>query len=278
MLRSLIRKTRLALREHVVSLPMADPAPLPPTYEERQAVALSIEGMMSAFSMQIMDALLTCQHNLGIAGHLIEFGVYKGRSASLISGHVRDGERFIVVDINQMLSDKTLGKLYARPEFVVGRSEDFRSIFNFRPIRRAMRFIHVDSNHAYRTTLAEMALIDSLLTPDGIACLDDFTNLDYSQILPAVFKYLYTTKTDLTFFLVTRDKGYLCRWPYFERYGNFVLNEIVNEMAKRGNPEVLLSRTDSDPEYRAFFVRERLPGEQSTRYGEDLYSAFYERP
>jgi hypothetical protein len=250
----------------------------PQTYVERQAVALSIEGMMSPFSMQVMDALLAHQGTLGITGHFLEFGVYRGRSASLVSAHVHAGERLILADIRQLLTEEVLGKLYARPEFVLGRSEDFRENFEVSATRRGVRFLHVDSSHAYRTTLAEMALIDELLAPDGIAALDDFTNLDYSQILPAVFKYLYTTETDLTFFLVTRDKGYLCRRPMFDRYGNFVLREILGEMRIRGNPDAVLSRTDADPEYRAFFLRERYPGEKGEHYGEDLYGEYYKAP
>ena len=239
---------------------------------------MSIEGMMSPFSMQVMDALLAHQEALGVTGHLLEFGVYKGRSAYLVSAHVREQERFILVDIRQLLTEEVLGKLHARPEFVLGRSEDFRENFEVSAIRNSVRFLHVDSSHAYRTTLAEMALIEDLLAPDGIACLDDFTNLDYSQILPAAFKYLYTTETDLAFFMVTRDKGYLCRRPMFDCYGSFVLRKILGEMRIRGNPEVVLSRTDADPEYRAFFLRERYPGEQGQHYGEHLYGEFYKAP
>lgn len=230
---------------------------------------MSIEGMMSPFSMQVMDALLAHQEALGVTGHLLEFGVYKGRSAYLVSAHVREQERFILVDIRQLLTEEVLGKLHARPEFVLGRSEDFRENFEVSAIRNSVRFLHVDSSHAYRTTLAEMALIEDLLAPDGIACLDDFTNLDYSQILPAAFKYLYTTETDLAFFMVTRDKGYLCRRPMFDCYGSFVLRKILGEMRIRGNPEVVLSRTDADPEVQGIFPPRALSG----RAGPTLWRA-----
>jgi hypothetical protein len=267
-----------APRASVDHLPQIAPAARPQAYIQRQAVALSVEGMMTAFSMQVIDSLLTHQASLGISGHFLEFGVFKGRSASVISAHVHEHERFILVDIHQLLTEEVLGKLYARPEFILGRSQDFRENFETNTIRRSVRFMHVDSSHAYRTTLAEMALIDDLLAPNGIAALDDFTNLDYSQILPAVFKYIYTSGTDLTFFLVTRDKGYLCRRPMFEHYGEFVLHKILGEMRTRGNPDVVLARTDTDPEYKAFFLRERYPGEQSQRYGEGLYGEFYKAP
>jgi Methyltransferase domain len=284
-IRRLVRKILRLFRGNRHNLARPDiqpshiaPAVRPQAYIERQTVALSIDGMMSPFSMQVMDALLAHQEALGVTGHLLEFGVYKGRSASLVSAHVHEQERFILADINQLLTEEVLGKLYARPEFVLGRSEHFRDDPQTSAIRRGVRFLHVDSSHAYRTTLAEMSLIDDLLTPDGIAALDDFTNLHYSQILPAVFKYLYTTRTDLTFFLVTQEKGYLCRRPMFDRYGGFVLRELLGEMRMRGTSDAVLSRTDTDPEYRAFFIRERHPGEQGEHYGEHLYGEFYKAP
>ena len=86
----------------------------------------------------------------------------------------------------------------------MGASETFSTKYpEAKAFNSAVRFLHIDSSHSYRTTLAEMKLADRLLTPSGVACLDDFTNLNYSQILPAMFKHLYTERTDLAVFLVT---------------------------------------------------------------------------
>jgi predicted O-methyltransferase YrrM len=263
---------------HIVALPPVEPAPPQPAYLDREANALGIEGMMSPFSMQVMDALLNLQSAQGTSGHLLEFGVWRGRSAAIISAHRRADDRLILCDVGQYVTEEVLARLYARPEFVLGKSCDFARILDTRPLRGTVRFIHVDSSHSYRDTLAEMALVDAMLAPEGIACLDDFTNLNYSQILPAVFKYIYTTRTDLAFFLVTNDKGYLCRRPAFERYAGFVLDHLVDEMRARGNDDVMLSRTDTDPEYRAFYLRPRGPGETGTRFGEQIYGAFYKAP
>src|SRR5262249_19718411 len=153
-------------------------------------------------------------------------------------------------------------------EFVLSASEDFAQRFtDFVSLKGRVRFLHIDSSHAYRTTLNEMALADELLSSDGIVCLDDFTNLNYSQILPALYKYLYTTRTDLTVFLVTDEKGYLCRRPFFERYAGLVLSRMIQEMTARGSEPVCLARTDADPEYRAFYLRKRLSPEEGPFYG-----------
>ncbi|MEO3470746.1 class I SAM-dependent methyltransferase [Roseomonas sp. CAU 1739] len=261
-----------------VALPAIRPAALPAGYAERQANALSIDGMMSDFSMQVMDAVLTHQAARGLTGHVLEFGVWKGRSASILSAHIRDGERFILCDVGQYLTEQVLAKFYARPEFVQAGSSEFTTYVDVAPLRGSVRFAHVDSSHAYRDTLAEMALVDEILAPDGVACFDDFTNLNYAQILPAMFKYLFTTGTDLTFFLVTNDKGYLCRRPSFEAYATFVLRQLIDEMRMRGNADAMIARTDMDPEYRAFYLRPRGEGETGDHYGPSLYAANYEVP
>jgi hypothetical protein len=262
----------------IVALPQVRPACPPADFAQLQANALSIEGMMSSFSMQVMDAVLAYQGSDDLAGHILEIGVWKGRSASIMSAHVRAGERLILCDVSQFLTEEVLGKLYARPEVVEASSRDFAALFDVASLRGAVRFAHLDSGHGYRDTLAEMALIDDVLAPNGIACLDDFTNLNYSQILPAVFKYLYTTSTDLTFFLVTNDKGYLCRRAHFDRYATFVLRQMVNEMRARGNDDAMIARTDMDPEYRPFYLRPRAPDETGDHYGPALYAACYEGP
>lgn len=246
------------------------------SFEQTKVLAQSIEGMMSLFSMQVMDAVLTHQRQFGLKGHLAEFGVYKGRSAAVISAHRLAGERFVLVDIERYITDETVSSLFSTPEFWLGGSEDFaRRYPDFAVLKGSVRFMHVDSSHSYRATFAEMKLADQLLSEGGVVCLDDFTNLNYSQILPALYKYLYTTNTDLTVFLVTDEKAYLCRRPWLEQYGTFVLKYLVDEMGQRGNPAVTIARTDWDDEYRAFYLRPRAEGE-TDKYGETIYGRYYE--
>jgi hypothetical protein len=223
--------------------------------------------------------MLSYQDELNISGHVVEFGVYKCKSAALLSAHVTPPERLILVDVEKQFTDDTLGRLLVRPEFVTGRSEDFARTFSgYQQLCSAVRFLHVDSSHTFRTTFAEMQLADELLSPSGIVCMDDYTNLNYSQILPAIYKYLFTKRTDLTVFLVTDEKCYICRKAFFERYAGFVLEKILPALARRGNSSVSIARTDRDAEYKAFYVRAKVTPDEGDRYGEQIYGHFYKRP
>ena len=244
-----------------------------------KASAYGIEGMLSDFSMAAMDSLLGLQDAAGTAGHIVEFGVFKGRSAAILAHRARAGERFLLCDIATYLEKDKIAAIAPQMEFVLGSSEDFRSRFaQYDAIRRKCRFVHVDSSHAYRTTINELSMCEELLADDGIAVLDDFTNLNYSQILAATYKYLYTTKTDLVVFMVTDEKAYICRKGAFDYYARFVLRESLKAMAARGLDNVCLSRTDRDPEYRAIYLRYHLPGETGPFYGEQIYGHHYIDP
>jgi cephalosporin hydroxylase len=241
--------------------------------------AESIEGMLSDFSMNVMDTLLSFQASQGVSGALIEFGVLHGRSASIIAASAQAQERLILVDKWDNLDRKAISQICPHMEFVLTDSESFKSIVpDFDSLRGKTRFLHVDSSHTYRTTLAELALAEELVHEKGVIALDDFTNLNYSQILAAIFKYLASNRTALTVFLVTDEKAYLCRKSAFEFYGDFALRNLLNGLAARVEGRYALARTDADPEYRAFHVRHALPGETDALYGYRLYEKFYREP
>jgi cephalosporin hydroxylase len=243
-----------------------------------RAASERIDGMLSPFSMAVMDSILSFQIAFG-RGHIVEFGTYKGRSAAILAHHVQTDEKLILVDIADYLEMDVIKAIAPQMEFELCSSEQFPDQHSgFRSLSKGCRLIHVDSSHSYRTTLRELDLCDRLLSKSGVAVFDDYTNLNYSQILPAIYKYLYTTDCDLAVFLVTDIKAYLCRRNYLNYYLSFVLNGLVPSMTARGVADVMISRTDWDIEYRAIYLRTRDAGETGSRYGEEIYGHLYEGP
>ena len=244
-----------------------------------KAEAEKIEGMFSPFSMAIIDSLLALQKSSGMAGSMLEFGVYRGRSAALIGRYLAPGERLVLVDIADYLDRKAIEDFKSATDFLLTPTENFKAVYpEYRRRARSFRFIHIDASHAYRATFNELQMADKLLSEGGIIALDDFTNLNYSQNISAIFKYLHTTRTDLTMFLATDEKAYLCRKPYREFYAAFVLDQMIAEMGSRDIDNLYLARTDMDSEHRAFYARKRLPDETGHFYGRDIYAGNFERP
>lgn len=248
------------------------------SFQAVKQAAHGIPGMLSDFSIAVMDTMLSYQEDHGIAGHLVELGVYKGRSAAVLGSHAKPDERLVLVDTVDYMERTKLESICPQMEFVLCSSDQFPSTYGgYDQIKGACRCIHLDSSHQYQPTFRELQLSEELLCDRGMIVLDDFANLNYSQILAAIYKYLYTTDTRLCVFLVTQDKAYLCKKQDFEFFGRFVLEQIVEEMAKRETPEAVVARTDIDPEYRAFHLRCRSPGENSPYYGEHIYAACYQQ-
>ncbi|WP_027664962.1 class I SAM-dependent methyltransferase [Rhizobium leguminosarum] len=245
-------------------------------FSKSQRAAENIDGMLSTFSMAAMDSLLSLQK---AKGAVLEFGTYKGRSAAILANRVAPDEKFILVDIADYLDLQAIRSINPGVDFVQCASREFRRKYpDFRSIRKKSRLVHVDTSHSYRDTYSEMRLCDELLSPEGIAVFDDFTNLNYSQILPAIYKYIYTNRTDLCVFMVTDEKCYLCRKSHLNNYLSFVLQGIIRSMAVRGINDAMIARSDWHREYRAIYLRTKSDGETGDRYGEEIYGNFYAGP
>jgi hypothetical protein len=241
--------------------------------------AMAIEGMTSEFSMQIMDALMTVQEEEAVTGHLVELGVFRGRSAVVLGRHVMPSERLVLADLADYVDRDAIRRIAPGAEIVLASSHKLEiAVANFRGLKRNCRIIHVDSDHRFRTTMKELTLSENLIKPGGIVILDDFANLNFSQVLAATHRYLSTARTDLMIFLVTHEKAYLCQRADFDFFGGYVLERLQSELAARGNPRTCLARTDCAPEYRAFHLRALESRETEPRYAESFYRDCYRGP
>ena len=264
----------------MVAFPFFASTKPPATYDQADLFPCAIKeahnfrGFLSDFSIAVMDMVLWFQTRSGILGHIMEIGVLNGKSAAVLSTHAASNERLILVDINDWIERDKLAAIKPDTEFIICPSDQLRSTSGHRDLKGKCRFIHIDASHEFEPTQCELAIADELMMDNGIVVLDDFANLDHSQTIAAIYKYLFTTKTQLTPFLVTNDKGYLCRKRHFEFYGSFVLASAIGSMALRG-VTASLARTDSHPEYRAFYLRERGPYDTNGLYCTEVYQQFY---
>lgn len=244
-------------------------------FRQSMDASRDIEGMLSTLSIAVIDLMLSFQAQRKLHGHMVEFGVFRGRSAAVLGTHVLPGERLVLVDpVDQMERDKLLA-ICPGTEFVIATAETLPTrLGDYASLRDRCRLVHIDASHQFEPTFRELGVAEDLLGAGGLIVLDDYTNLNYSQNIAAIFKYLFTTKTRLTPCLVTEEKAYLCQRDDFETYARFLLDNAAAGMAARGI-DACLARTDSHPEYGAFHLRPRLPGETGDFYGYDIYKRFY---
>lgn len=146
-------------------------------------------GLDDALTFVLIDEV---QRRSGIAGDLLEIGVYKGQSAILLGLLAGDGEQVIVCDlfetdpgdwspdIEQDLSwydslnldsflTNWLRFLPEEPNIVVGPSQALHEQEWTRPLR----LIHIDGGHTYQAVRSDLDLALKLSHKGQIVVLDD---------------------------------------------------------------------------------------------------------
>lgn len=129
------------------------------------------------------------QREQGLAGDLLEIGVYLGKSAALLGHLRRDAERLVVCDVFEPVGhpDDVTERPYtglSRVEFerryrtvhetLPDIVEDLSSRLLDHGLRRTFRFAHVDGGHTYDDVRTDARTVRELLVPGGIVVFDDW--------------------------------------------------------------------------------------------------------
>ena len=161
-----------------------------PTYDEVN----SIPGWMARSDFALFNFFLGQQCNSGEVGDLAELGVFLGKSAVVIGGHVKEGEQFTVVDL---FDDAATGTDNANadenaqsyPGLAQARfEENYLAVHETLPkvvrglsstvldyaCSNSHRFVHIDASHLYEHVRGDLAAARKLLQPRGVVVLDDY--------------------------------------------------------------------------------------------------------
>ncbi|GAA2209665.1 hypothetical protein GCM10009850_051240 [Nonomuraea monospora] len=139
-------------------------------------------------------------------GDVLEMGTYLGKSAVLIGGHVRRGEKFTVCDLfesdapdadNDAETSRSYGALTRHrfeqnylgvhdtlPEIVHGPT----SIILDHVKAGACRFVHVDASHLYTQVADDVLAARTVLRADGIVAFDDYRSEHTPGVALAVWE------------------------------------------------------------------------------------------
>ena len=229
------------------------------------------EGWCSDISAPVWDSMLVHQRETGVRGDVLEIGVYRGKSALLLAGHVDpQAERLFLVDprMDEAEVRRTLER--ARPE--AGPALRFLHIESTEVLtseagsaRGRLRWAHIDGSHATACVLADLASAHDLLAEDGVAVLDDFFDIGYPHLTEVVFRYLGAHPEHFALFLAAGNKGYLARPQAAPHYRHYCLHSLVGDLEARG-VEMALWKSGLPGEIDCFalkpreFVGQRLRG------------------
>lgn len=162
----------------------------------------TVRGMSSRFAAAICGHVIRRQGELGIGGHLAEIGTFEGRFFIAMALGLRPGERALGIDTFDWPDAGIADRFRAHcARFGLTEGAQYRALKaaarDLRPesVRAALgdgavRFWHIDGDHAPDSLTADLDLAASVLHPQGVLCLDDMLHPGYPLLVAAVRDWL----------------------------------------------------------------------------------------
>ena len=235
------------------------------TFKEQCRKIQKINGWFSHHAHAFWDLLLGWQKSHVPPGHLVEIGVWKGKSASVLAFHKRDEEELHLIDpvIKPEKVAKSILKVGGRvpPNIHFHKRSSFKidDDAGVRPLTGGVRFCHIDGEHSGHMVYSDMAAAQKLLAEQGVLAVDDFFNPMYPQITEALYLYLDRNPYDFRLFMVGFNKAYLTRPAAFYDYHQFCLDFVPQGMQAR-DAAVTLAKSTHTADANIFSMIDYTPG------------------
>lgn len=208
-----------------------------------------VQGMMTLLAGAATAVVGVHLRRSGIVGAMVEFGVFKGRSATLLASLAKAPDRLVLVDIHMHKELEALKALYPGVEIYNEASEKFAA---GNPAARGLAgkcaIVHADGSHTFQNVANDLAICEDFVAEDAIVVLDDFQSPAYPQVQAAFFHHLFTTKSRLRAFMVGANKAFLTTEGAHGKWLTFAKTQFAGAVGQLGHA-VQLSRTDDDPRY-----------------------------
>lgn len=160
----------------------------------------TVRGMSSRFAATICGHIIRRQSELGITGHIAEIGTFEGRFFIAMALGLAPGEKALGIDLFEWPNSGVLDLFHAHcarhglgRERYVAIKADIRSLAAkdlIDALGGPVRFFHIDGDHSREQLLADLALAEAVLHPQGMICLDDMLHPGYPLLIVAVHEWM----------------------------------------------------------------------------------------
>jgi hypothetical protein len=201
-----------------------------------------IDGWLAPIDCAVIITSLCAQANAGVSGDIAEIGVWRGKSAILLSYFPSKNEAFYAVDVFDFYRSATghqTGSMpYADPRIfrenlatygmphsvkeIVCDSRDSDKLIE-KLGRQSIRFFHVDGGHSYQNLLADLNTVFSTIKERAIIAFDDFMQVDNPEVTEVIFDVFRTCPCEIVPFAITGKKLYLCNRSDRDMYWRYLL-------------------------------------------------------
>jgi hypothetical protein len=197
-----------------------------------------VRGYLKLLDAQIIAALGHAQIESRIRGDLAEIGVHHGKLFFILALLRQDGERLLAADLFEddegnratvhagresafFTNSERLGIGIPSAEVYKGNSLDLTPE-QIRQRVAQVRLFSIDGGHLYRHVENDIALASHVLHEKGVVIVDDFCTARWPEVTFATYDFLRNDSSEMTPFLVSKNKLYICRKAAAPYYLNLV--------------------------------------------------------
>ena len=219
----------------------------------------TVDGFFQPLDQYIWDWILTLQNEENLFGHLVEFGVYKGKSLCKLAQHQKVGEHILGVDCSLSLegmktsvmnavkktsniSLNCVNLLDCMTEYLYttrytsegGATTEFRN---------KARFLHIDAGHSGYNVYEDLKLADKYLSPNGILVMDDWSTRFYPDLVDAFYRYIIANPNSFKILMISECKMYACRPKEYSNYIWRMETKMIPFMKEHYNKPIKIFKT-----------------------------------
>jgi Methyltransferase domain len=161
-----------------------------------------IEGWFSPDAALMFMAYAGLNRSNGIAGHVLEIGVFHGLSAIALAALRGQDARFVAVDlfethnVSSVHFDRNMTAFFGNTGFI-RRLAISSNALTPDDLGDGFSLCHVDGGHSAAETYADLELCVHVLLPGGLLALDDYFNPLYPGVCEGAIKFWLAHPTAL---------------------------------------------------------------------------------
>ena len=202
----------------------------------------TIPGWFSPLDQHVFDSILSHQNY----GHLLEIGVYQGKSAIFIEQFRQAAEEFHVCDVFDSIetyshNNTEIKKSYDDLSFSKFKM-NFERFFSQMPVvhicdsenlatrigSKIFRFIHIDGSHLYDIVKKDLKFASEHLHPEyGVISMDDYRAAHTTGVAAAMWEYII--QGSLVPLFISPNKAYLAKPNH-----KVDIENLINSMGAEG--------------------------------------------
>ena len=195
----------------------------------------AVNGWCQAGAAVLIMAMHLHQQHTGITGHLLEIGVYQGKSGILLCNLTQDeNERCLLVDsldVSDMPEVYGVGNLdvlqdniarfaaHIKGQVIVENMSSEYIMEKYSTWKGRVRIAHVDGEHTYTAALRDLQACADLCRADGCIILDDAFNPNQPGVNQALNEFVESS--DYVVFAIGYNKAFLCHKSNYQSYSAF---------------------------------------------------------